>query len=94
MLFAYCDLQRAVRDGRWKLIRYPQINKTQLFDLQSDPDERNDLSSKPEFADKISQMTSLLSDEMRRYADLTPLSVPNPKPAAWSPPKALKPAKP
>ena len=30
---AYIDVQRAVRDDRWKLIMYPQINKTQLFDL-------------------------------------------------------------
>jgi arylsulfatase A-like enzyme len=35
--------QHAIRDDRWKLIRYPQVNRTQLFDLQSDPQERNDL---------------------------------------------------
>ena len=29
----YKDLQRAINDGRWKMIRYPQIDKTQLFDL-------------------------------------------------------------
>ena len=30
---AYMKAQRAVRDDRWKLIVYPLINKTQLFDL-------------------------------------------------------------
>ncbi|MGB9626882.1 MAG: sulfatase-like hydrolase/transferase, partial [Phycisphaerae bacterium] len=31
---AYRDVQRAIRDDRWKLIRYPKINKTQWFDLK------------------------------------------------------------
>jgi len=33
LVFAYRDFQRAIRDERWKLIRYPQVDKTQLFDL-------------------------------------------------------------
>jgi arylsulfatase A-like enzyme len=33
----YKDCQRAVRDDRWKLIRYPLVDKTQLFDLSRDP---------------------------------------------------------
>ena len=44
---AYRDVQRAVRDDRWKLIRYPRIGLTQLFDLASDPDERHDLAAEP-----------------------------------------------
>ncbi len=40
---AYLDQQRAVRDYRWKLIYYPQINRYQLFNLRNDPDEQNDL---------------------------------------------------
>jgi arylsulfatase A-like enzyme len=39
MFLAYKDVQRAVRRGRWKLIRYPQVDKTQLFDLETDPCE-------------------------------------------------------
>jgi dienelactone hydrolase len=31
-------MQRALRDERWKLIRYPEINRTQLFDLAACPD--------------------------------------------------------
>ena len=34
---SYEDIQRAVRDDRWKLIRYPQIDHAQLFDLDNDP---------------------------------------------------------
>ena len=46
-LFAlYRDCQRMVRDSRWKLIWYPKVDRYQLFDLQSDPWEIQDLSSK------------------------------------------------
>ena len=38
---AFMEVQRAITDGRWKLIVYPRINKTQLFDLQKDPHETN-----------------------------------------------------
>ncbi len=32
VFLAYRDLQRSVRKGNWKLIRYPKIGKSQLFD--------------------------------------------------------------
>ena len=35
---------RMLRDERYKLIYYPVGNRSQLFDLQEDPDERVDLS--------------------------------------------------
>lgn len=41
---AYATTQRAVRDGRWKLIHYPQLYHTQLFDLQQDPYELRNLA--------------------------------------------------
>jgi N-sulfoglucosamine sulfohydrolase-like protein len=44
---AYRNCQRSIRDDRWKLIRYPLIDKTQLFDLQADPHEMTDLAGKP-----------------------------------------------
>lgn len=43
LLFAYRDLQRAFTDGRWKLIRYPQVNRTQLFDLRTDPHDESEV---------------------------------------------------
>jgi arylsulfatase A-like enzyme len=43
----YEDVQRMVRDERWKLIWYPKIRRWQLFDLKQDPDELNDLSGDP-----------------------------------------------
>ena len=52
LLFAYKSVQRAVCDDRWKLIRYPLVDRTQLFDfdLQVDPDEIVNLASKPNMA--------------------------------------------
>jgi choline-sulfatase len=43
----YRDFQRAVRTKTHKLIVYPQVRRVQLFDLEHDPWEINDLSSDP-----------------------------------------------
>jgi arylsulfatase A-like enzyme len=82
---AYKDCQRSIRDDRWKLIRYPLIDKTQLFDLHADPHEMNDLAGTPEFADKIKELMALLDKTRLEYGDTSPLTVPNPGPAAWNP---------
>ena len=81
----YGKVQRAVRDDRWKLIRYPMVNVTQLFDLQADPLELNNLAAKPEQAGKVREMTALLKREMDAYGDKYPLEVANPAPADWTP---------
>ncbi|MCU0961741.1 MAG: sulfatase-like hydrolase/transferase [Pirellulaceae bacterium] len=57
---AYRDVQRAVRDERWKLIVYPQIDKQQLFDLQHDPDELHDLSGDPAHRQRVAQLAEML----------------------------------
>ena len=87
LIFAYKDIQRAVRDTRWKLIRYPQVDKTQLFDLQTDPQETTDLAEKLELAPKVAELTALLEREMKLSGDSGALTVEQLKPAAWSPPK-------
>lgn len=87
---AYRDCQRSIRDDRWKLIRYPLVDRTQLFDLQSDPHELTNLAGKPEFAGKQAELMTRLEKEMAQYADKTPLKVANPKPAEWTPPKGEK----
>jgi arylsulfatase A-like enzyme len=86
LVFAYRSVQRGIRDDRWKLIRYPQINKTQLFDLKSDPFERNNLAGKARSAAKVQDLTARLEKALKAYGDKCALTVPNPKPAAWSPP--------
>jgi arylsulfatase A-like enzyme len=46
----------AVRDGRWKLIEFYEWDRTELYDLQVDPGERNDVSrSNPEVAVRLSK---------------------------------------
>ncbi|MFO1490763.1 MAG: sulfatase-like hydrolase/transferase [Kiritimatiellia bacterium] len=47
---AYGTGQRSIRDGRWKLIRYPEVDRTQLFDLEADPHELRNLAEQPEQA--------------------------------------------
>ena len=84
LLFAYKSAQRAVCDSRWKLIRYPLANRTQLFDLQADPNETADLVDKPEHRNRVAELTALLSKEMLRYGDKAPLNLPKGKPAAGS----------
>jgi len=60
LFLAYRDVQRAVRDERWKLIVYPQIQRMQLFDLLADPGETSDLSSDPAQRERLSRMQELL----------------------------------
>lgn len=86
LFLSYLDVQRACRDERWKLIRYPQVNVTQLFDLQADPDEMRDLSSDPAHADRTARMLSAIGRAQEQFGDAQPLTIPNPKPANWTPP--------
>jgi arylsulfatase A-like enzyme len=90
LIFAYKSVQRAVRDDRWKLIRYPEVDRTQLFDLRSDPDETASLAGKAEHAAKVRELWALLEAEQRRAGDKAPLTVARPRPADWTPPKKDK----
>lgn len=76
----YEDKMRSVRDGRWKLIRYPLINYTQLFDLENDPSELNNLAADPGQADRVEEMLGWLRSWQERADDKQPLSVDNPQP--------------
>jgi arylsulfatase A-like enzyme len=54
------DLQRMVRKGDYKLIYYPKIKKTLLFNLENDPDEMHDLAADPNYAPKIKELFQTL----------------------------------
>ena len=70
---AFADVQRAIRDPRWKLIRYPKAKVTQLFDLQADQYEMKNLAGKPEYVGKVEEMMARLKQEMAAFGDTTPL---------------------
>ncbi len=69
----YAKVQRAVRDDRWKLIVYPNLHKSQLFDLKADPAETRDLAGDPSYHGEIERLTALLKDWQRKVDDTLPL---------------------
>ena len=81
VFLAYRDFQRSVRKGDWKLIRYPQINRSQLFNLKADPGETTDLAGDPAHREKLEEMTALLKAQQEQYDDSLALTSPDPKPA-------------
>jgi len=82
IFLAYRNVQRALRSGDWKLIRYPQIGVSQLFHLAEDPHETNDLSDSPEHQHRLADMRMLLEQQQQKWGDQQPLEVKQPKPAA------------
>lgn len=78
---SYKSAQRAVRDDRWKLIRYPLINKTQLFDLANDPHETKNLAGAPDHTERIEKMMELIREWQNKLGDKQPLTSQNPRPA-------------
>lgn len=91
LAFGYKGVQRAIRDDRWKLIRYPKIDKVQLFDLQADPNETANLADQPEQAARVAEMEARLKADLAQFGDKQPLNVAQPDPADWTPP--ARPAK-
>ena len=92
LMFGYKSFQKALNDGRWKLIRYPHVDRTQLFDLHADPDETKDLAAQPEHAERIKAMLAKLGTEMKADGDNDPLTAAKIVPAEWkAPTKVPKP---
>jgi len=89
LMFGYKSIQKALSDGRWKLIRYPHVDRTQLFDLQADPYETKDLSAHPDHAERIKAMLAKLAAEMKADGDNDPLTAAKLLPADWKAPTKL-----
>ena len=78
----YIQIQRAVRDERWKLIRYPKLGFSQLFDLQNDPDETRSVYDDPARAPDIARLTAAMQRWQTKVGDTLVLntgSTPPPK---------------
>lgn len=71
---AYRNVQRMIRTERWKLIRYPQIHKTQLFDLRNDPHELHDLAMNPDHSSQVRELLERLERLQRELDDDQPLT--------------------
>ena len=71
LFFAYRDFQRAVQDGRWKLIEYSVKGQrtTQLFDLAGDPWETKNLADDPANAKELARLREELAAWRKRVND-------------------------
>ena len=72
---AYAKYGRALRDGHWKLIRWPQVNHTQLFNLAKDPHELENLAGDPAYRGQVDRMLGKLVDWQLATNDWQPLWV-------------------
>jgi len=68
---AYRGVQRAVRDGRFKLIEYVTDDgrHTQLFDLATDPNEKENLAGRKEWTDTVKGLRSHLMRSREQFGD-------------------------
>lgn len=86
LFLSYQQVQRAVIADGWKLIRYPEINRSQLFDFAHDPYELKDLASDPAQASSLASLIAKLENWQKHYGDDLPLTSANPKSGEWKPP--------
>ena len=82
---SYGRTQRAVRDARFKLVRYPAVDVTQLFDLEADPHETTSLADDPGHAGEIARLRGALESWQERLGDDVPWTAEEVRPAAVDP---------
>ena len=75
----YLQLQRMVSKDGMKLLLYPTINKSLLFDLKADPLEMKDLSDDPKYADTMKSLFATLLDLQKQTGDTLDLKVAYPE---------------
>ena len=76
----YIEVQRAVRDERWKLIAYPKIGHLQLFDLRNDPHETTNLIGRPRSGEHVARLMTLMKQWQARVGDTVELPAENRQP--------------
>jgi len=76
VFLAFMESQRSIRQAAWKLIRYPQVNITQLFNLRNDPNEIHNLWDL--HPDKVCELSKKLVELQRVYGDTLQLTVKHP----------------
>ncbi len=86
LFLSYTDTQKAIREENWKLIRFPRIGRTQLFDLTNDPHEMKDLADDTKYEERVISMTERLADLQKKFGDTDPLTVEKTDPLEFVPP--------
>ena len=71
---------RSIRDKRWKLLVYPEINHSQLFDLQKDPLEIVNLAGRAETQKISSRLMTSMQEWHKTLGDEQALHTDTPKP--------------
>ncbi len=69
VIFHEFENTRMVRNDRWKYTRRHPEGPDELYDMQNDPGERNNLADDPEYAPIIEELSPRLDDFFNRYAD-------------------------
>jgi arylsulfatase A-like enzyme len=90
VFLAFAEHQRSLRDARWKIIRFPQIHRTCLFDLQADPLETRDLAGVLQHKETVAAMLARLEQAQQTYGDKQPLTAAVRKPEIFIPPQGEK----
>jgi len=80
ILTGYRHLMRGYRDDRYKLIVNIAVNKKQLFDLQEDPHEMNDLAAEPNQQPKMDALLAGMKKAQIVFGDGQFLSSDKPLP--------------
>ncbi|HOF22053.1 MAG TPA: sulfatase-like hydrolase/transferase [Bacteroidales bacterium] len=80
---AYRNTVRAVRTKEWKLIRYPELDKTQLFNLANDPLETDNLAEDETFAGKTEALLEIMKKWQQSTGDTVPLTAREIKPSDY-----------
>ncbi|MDF7809291.1 sulfatase-like hydrolase/transferase [Pontiellaceae bacterium B12219] len=71
------DVEKAIRDGKWKLVAQPGYEQVELFDLESDVAETTDLSVK--FPERTEQMKAELQTWEQKMLSYLPYQTKPPK---------------
>ncbi|WMJ22250.1 sulfatase-like hydrolase/transferase [Paludicola sp. MB14-C6] len=70
LYFSYTSLIRSVKNERYKLLEYRlERSQSQLFDLQNDPNEMNNLYHDPNYADVVKALKKRLLEYKAEWED-------------------------
>lgn len=87
---AYRHTVRAVRSGDWKLIRYPERDYNQLFNLGNDPLELSNLAMDDTSESKLQELLGLMKEWQATANDTVPLYVPKTLPLEYDHTKLVR----